>query len=175
MACPRSGVSEVLFPNGWIGPPITEGRRFGGSVMPGVVFTSMRDWYENGVLIIHAVPNLWCVSITDRSPMVVEIEEDTGLDRGHAEYEGRRGQTWVRGYGWIHGTRWQDDPADVPAAAYHLPREIFAELMDCEFEAIVRDRRSGRSTMPRWGTPGAAMAVMNVAAWNWAVDGGRKS
>ncbi len=156
-----------------IGPPIPPGRR----IEHGVVFTTMRDWYDNGPDIVRDVPGVRHLSIFDRSPWVIQIEEDTGLDRGHVELvRGRRPSSyWVDAYSWQHGFRWVWDPAEDQCAAYTIPQDVYRHLPPCPYEAIVRARASGLGPPPRWATPGLAMACMNVAAWNWAATDGRRT
>jgi hypothetical protein len=172
MACPNARhvrQTEVLNPHHWYGPPLDESRR----LTDDTIFTTLCDWYNNGPLLVRTTPGLRHVRIVDRSPLVVDIEKSTGLDRGRAEYEGRCGQHWGKGYGWMHGYRWMMEPAAEPCAAYHLPGIIHRHLPDCPYAAIVKDRRSGRGTLPRWGRPEQATEALNAAAWDWAANDGR--
>lgn len=154
-----------------IGPPVPDGRRIDG----GVCFTTMRDWYDHGADLVRD-PRVRHLSIFDRSPWVIEIEESTGLDRAHVELcQGRRpAWHWVDAYSWQYGFRWQWDPAQDQCAAYTLPQEVYRHMPPCPYPAIVERRAGGLGPPPRWPTPGLAMACLNVAAWNWAAAGGIK-
>ena len=151
-----------------IGPPVAHGRRF----ERGVCFTTIRDWYERGLLILAVYPELTAVSILDRSPLVLEVEESSGESRRYVELrEGvrRPASHWVSAYGWMYGYRWLYAPEEEACGAYHLPAAIFEHLPDCQFPVIAARRRGGSGDTPRWRTPEMAAAAMNVAAWNWAV------
>ncbi len=168
--CPRAGEPRPALSESRIDPPHEPPVEVGG----GVVYCTFSQWVYIGREMARRHTRATAVSITDRTPLEMQIEVRTGLDLAHVHYLGRRPSPRQigTGYGWMYGWRWTDPTMEC--SRYTLSEEIFRALPSCPYAAIRRLRATGSGVAPRWPGSDAALAALNTAAWRWATGWGRE-